>query len=111
MNSTLPALSSEAWITSKKPSRHEELLDQAARQLNLRGVLRTSLSEIAAKLGVSRNALYYYVSSREDLLFQCYRRAAQITAARLAASIHRWLATLRSQNRTCCSVVSESCSR
>lgn len=55
--------------------------------MNVRGVVRTSLSEIAARLGVSRNALYYYVSSREDLLFQCYRRAAQITATRLAASI------------------------
>jgi AcrR family transcriptional regulator len=60
------------------PSRHELVLDEAARQLNRRGVLLTSLGEIAAKLGVSRSAMYYYVDDRDDLVFQCYRRAADI---------------------------------
>jgi AcrR family transcriptional regulator len=64
-------------------SRHEMLLDQAARQLNARGVLLTSLAEIAAELGISRSAMYYYVEDREDLVFQCYRRAAEVTARHL----------------------------
>jgi len=64
-------------------SRHEQVLDEAARQLNARGVLLTSLQEIATKLGVSRGAMYYYVADREDLVFQCYRRAAEITARHL----------------------------
>jgi AcrR family transcriptional regulator len=59
------------------------LLDQAARQLNARGVLLTSLAEIAAELGISRSAMYYYVEDREDLVFQCYRRAAEVTARHL----------------------------
>jgi AcrR family transcriptional regulator len=87
VNSTLQALAPESGVSNKQPSRHEELLDQSARQLNMRGVLRTSLAEIAGKLGVSRNALYYYVAGREDLLFQCYQRAAQITSARLSEAI------------------------
>lgn len=87
MNSMLQELVPENRVSGKQQSRHEELLDQSARQLNARGVLRTSLAEIAAKLGVSRNALYYYVSGREDLLFQCYQRAAQITSARLTDAI------------------------
>jgi AcrR family transcriptional regulator len=65
------------------PSRHERVLDEAARQLNEKGVLLTSLAEIAAKLGVTRGAMYYYVADREDLVFQCYRRAAEITARHL----------------------------
>jgi AcrR family transcriptional regulator len=64
-------------------NRHEQVLDEAARQLNARGVLLTSLQEIATKLGVSRGAMYYYVADREDLVFQCYRRAAEITARHL----------------------------
>jgi AcrR family transcriptional regulator len=64
-------------------SRHERVLDEAARQLNSKGVLLTSLAEIAAQLGVSRSAMYYYVADREDLVFQCYQRAAQLTARRL----------------------------
>lgn len=87
MSSTLQEAIPEPKVAGKHRSRREELLDQAARQLNVRGVLRTSLTEIATKLGVSRNALYYYVSGREDLLFQCYQRAAQIASARLSEAI------------------------
>jgi len=64
-------------------NRHERVLDEAARQLNERGVLLTSLAEIAAKLGVTRGAMYHYVADREDLVFQCYRRAAEIIARHL----------------------------
>jgi AcrR family transcriptional regulator len=64
-------------------NRHDRLLDEAARQLNEKGVLLTSLAEIAAQLGVTRAAMYYYVADREDLVFQCYRRAAEVTARRL----------------------------
>lgn len=69
--------------TDPRSSRHERVLDEAARQFNAKGVLLTSLAEIAASLGVSRNAMYYYVADREDLVFQCYRRAAEITARHL----------------------------
>lgn len=64
-------------------NRHERVLDEAARQLNQKGVLLTSLAEIASKLGVTRGAMYYYVADREDLVFQCYRRAAEIIARHL----------------------------
>jgi AcrR family transcriptional regulator len=87
VNSTLQELAPESRVSGKQQSRHQELLDQSARQLNVRGVLRTSLGEIAATLGVSRNALDYYVSGRQDLLFQCYQRAALITAERLTEAI------------------------
>jgi len=69
--------------TAPPSSRHELVLDEAARQLNAKGVLLTSLAEIAGKLGVSRAAMYYYVADRQDLVFQCYRRAAEITARHL----------------------------
>jgi AcrR family transcriptional regulator len=68
-------------------TRHDMLLDAAARQLNSKGVLLTSLAEIAADLGISRSAMYYYVADREDLVFQCYRRAAEITARHLQEAI------------------------
>ena len=82
-------------------SKHERVLDEAARQLNEKGVLLTSLAEIAAKLGVTRGAMYYYVADREDLVFQCYRRAAEITARHLLEAGAR-----RRQRRRCTAVVS-----
>jgi len=63
--------------------RRDQLLDEAAKQLNARGVLMTSLTDIADTLGVSRNALYHYVEDREDLVFQVYRRSCEILARAL----------------------------
>lgn len=68
-------------------SRHDRVLDAAAKQLNARGVSLTSLAEIAGDLGISRAAMYYYVEDREDLVFQCYRRACEITARHLAEAM------------------------
>jgi AcrR family transcriptional regulator len=62
------------------------VLEAAARQLNARGVSQTSLGEIATGLGITRAALYYYVDDREDLVFQCYRRACEAMARDLDAA-------------------------
>lgn len=64
-------------------ARLDELLDEAARQLNAHGVSLTSLNDIADTLGVSRAALYYYVDDREDLVFKVYRRSLEILARHL----------------------------
>ncbi|WP_068876811.1 MULTISPECIES: TetR/AcrR family transcriptional regulator [unclassified Phenylobacterium] len=66
--------------------RREAVLDAAARHLNARGVSNTSLGEVAATLGVSRAALYYYVEDRDDLVFQCYRRSCEAMARDLDAA-------------------------
>lgn len=66
--------------------KREAVLDAAARQLNARGVSNASLGEIAAGLGITRAALYYYVEDRDDLVFQCYRRACEAMARDLDAA-------------------------
>lgn len=86
MNSAMTSITPPP-ATAAANSRHDMLLDAAARQLNSKGVLLTSLAEIAAELGISRSAMYYYVADREDLVFQCYRRAAEITARHLQEAI------------------------
>ncbi|MET0660586.1 MAG: TetR/AcrR family transcriptional regulator [Steroidobacteraceae bacterium] len=69
------------------PSRRNRVLDEAAKELNAHGVSLTSLAEIAAKLGISRAAMYYYVEDRQDLVFQCYRRACEIIAGHLEQAV------------------------
>src|SRR5437868_5052987 len=71
---------------SGRRSKRDAVLDAAARHLNARGVSNTSLGEIAASLGMTRAALYYYVDDREDLVFQCYRRACEAMARDLDAA-------------------------
>jgi AcrR family transcriptional regulator len=70
-------------VDAAAKSRREQLLDQAARELNSKGISMTSLTDVADKLGFSRASLYYYVEDREDLMFQVYLRSAEIMARRL----------------------------
>ena len=69
-----------------KRSRRDLLLDESARQLNARGISQTSLIDVAAGLGLSRAAVYYYADDRQDLVFQCYRRACEALARDLSAA-------------------------
>ena len=76
----------DALTLVAKRSRRDLLLDEAARQLNARGISQTALIDLAAALGLSRAAVYYYADDRQDLVFQCYRRACEALARDLAAA-------------------------
>ncbi len=80
--------------TAAKP-RREQLLDQAARELNSKGISMTSLTDVADKLGFSRASLYYYVEDREDLMFQVYLRSSEIMARRLEEAAQPGRSTLQ----------------
>src|SRR5271163_204587 len=75
------AASARRGIAAK--SRREQLLDEAARELNSKGISMTSLTDVADRLGFSRASLYYYVEDREDLMFQVYLRSSEIMARQL----------------------------
>ncbi|HEY9290773.1 MAG TPA: TetR/AcrR family transcriptional regulator [Microlunatus sp.] len=52
-----------------RPSDTKQRIQDVARELFAeRGVQRTSLQEIANRLGISKPALYYHFSSREELV-------------------------------------------
>ncbi|MFI6102158.1 TetR/AcrR family transcriptional regulator [Lentzea sp. NPDC051213] len=52
-----------------KPSGTKQRIMQTARELfATKGVQQTSLQEIADRLGITKPALYYHFSSREDLV-------------------------------------------
>lgn len=61
-----------ARSTPKRSKKRESLLALGAAKMNAAGPGAVKLSEIAEELGLSRNALYYYVADRSDLIFQCY---------------------------------------
>ena len=69
-----------------KRSRRDLLLDEAARQFNAKGISQTALLDVAAALGLTRAAVYYYADDRQDLVFQCYRRSCEALARDLAAA-------------------------
>lgn len=63
--------------------RRRALLDEAAAELNGRGVGQVSLGNIAGRIGVTRTALYNYVEDQRDLVFQCYRQSCEVLARTL----------------------------
>jgi AcrR family transcriptional regulator len=82
-------------VDTAPKSRREQLLDQAARELNSKGISMTSLTDVADKLGFSRASLYYYVEDREDLMFQVYLRSSEIMARRLEEAAQAEKGTLQ----------------
>jgi AcrR family transcriptional regulator len=63
------------------------LIDAATRSLVAHGVSQTSLAKIAEETGVTRAALYYYVTDRADLVFQVYRRTCELLARGLEEAV------------------------
>jgi len=57
--------------------RHR-MLKAAASCFNRKGYSGTSLKDVATHLGLTDAALYYYVRNKEELVYQCYLRAADL---------------------------------
>ncbi len=72
-----PTPSASPWRASRERVRDRELkreavIRAAAREFNRRGYHNTSLDDIAARLEVTKPTVYYYVTSKEQLLFECF---------------------------------------
>ena len=65
------------WRASRERLRdrqvkREAVIRAAAHAFNRKGYHNTSLDDIAAALEVSKPTVYYYVSNKEQLLFECF---------------------------------------
>jgi TetR/AcrR family transcriptional regulator, cholesterol catabolism regulator len=94
-------------------ARWEEIIEVASETFLKNGYEGTSLQEIATEVGILKGSIYYYIKTKEDLLFEIVNRAqaffmatleedeelATATATvRLAAFIKRWITlTLKEQ--------------
>lgn len=72
--------------TRKRAAKRERLLAEAAREINAVGAGAIIINDIAERVGLSRNTLYYYVSDRADLVFRCYERACEAFTDDLVAA-------------------------
>jgi len=57
--------------------RHR-ILKAAATCFNQKGFSGTSLKDVSKHLGLTDAALYYYVKNKEELVYHCYLRAAEL---------------------------------
>lgn len=59
----------ERHVPARRITRQAEITDRAAKIFRQHGYAATSMREIAAAVGLSKASLYYYVHSKDDLLF------------------------------------------
>ncbi len=72
------------WAAAREQQQQfklDVLLTEAAMLFSHRGYAATSLDDIAARLNITKTALYYYVKNKNDLLYQCYLRSLEATEA------------------------------
>ena len=58
--------------------QRDRMLSAAAHCFNQKGYSGTSLKDVADRLGLTDPALYYYVRNKEELVYLCYVRAAEV---------------------------------
>jgi AcrR family transcriptional regulator len=64
-------IANEAAAKSTPPRRrHIEVLEAAARVFHEKGYESTSIQDIAEAVGILKGSLYYYIRSKEDLLYE-----------------------------------------
>ena len=91
----------------QRETKRAAVLSCAAKLFNTKGARSTTLADVASRLGLTKTSLYYYVATKEDLIYQCYdanvRQAhTQLDAAERAsdAPLERLLLFLESQIAT-----------
>ncbi len=67
----------------------DRMLRAAAHCFNHKGYSGSSLKDVADILGLTDAALYYYVRNKEELVYLCYVRAAELGDEALDAGIER----------------------
>lgn len=69
------AQTDEAPVAPERSARSEEIRRTAARIFHEKGYDATSIQDIADAVGILKGSLYYYIDSKEDLLFDVIRSA------------------------------------
>jgi AcrR family transcriptional regulator len=63
--------------------RKGEILDAAARIFHDKGYERASIQDVAESVGILKGSLYYYIDSKEELLFEVVKEVHRIGLASL----------------------------
>tara|TARA_R110002110_G_scaffold415748_1_gene654885 strand:- start:128693 stop:129985 length:1293 start_codon:yes stop_codon:yes gene_type:complete len=63
--------------SAQHDAKRQAILSQAAKLFNSKGSRATTLRDIAASLGLTKTSLYYYVKTKEELIYQCYMAALE----------------------------------
>lgn len=69
--------------------RRAEVLDVAARVFHEKGYDATTIQDIADEVGVLKGSVYYYISSKEDVLFELLEEVHQAALKAVLEAVER----------------------
>jgi AcrR family transcriptional regulator len=67
---TLPADEIAPSVAAPPKKREREIIDAAAQIFHKNGYADTSVQDVAEAVGILKGSLYYYIDSKEDLLYR-----------------------------------------
>jgi TetR/AcrR family transcriptional regulator, cholesterol catabolism regulator len=84
---SFPSSPITASVAIPASETHARLLDAACTLFTRKGYFATSIREIADLMGMQKASLYYYISTKEDLLYQISRAALEHVSAGVKAAL------------------------
>jgi AcrR family transcriptional regulator len=78
----------------RKQERKQEVIDVAAGVFHEKGYGSSSIQDIADGVGILKGSLYYYIDSKEDLLYEILRGVHEEALARIDEAVAKETATL-----------------
>ena len=76
-----------AEVSRLSEARERAILTAAAELFGDRGYDRATLLDVAKKVGIKRGSLYYYISSKEDLLYWLHEKLIEELIANTDAAL------------------------
>lgn len=78
------------WKRARDPGiereiKREAVLRTAAQMFNEKGFHATSLDDVAERLQITKPTLYYYIKSKDDILFECVRKGLEMLQSAIKA--------------------------
>ena len=68
---------------TRRGARQDQLFEIATRLFKEKGYHNTSMQDLAEALGVQKASLYYYIESKQDLLYSLFERANSILGGQI----------------------------
>lgn len=75
--------------TEKKELKRKEILAQALMLFSQWGFRKTTIEDVAGKLGMTKGNLYFYVKNKQDLYFQAIHQALTQWQAHVKSQVDR----------------------
>jgi TetR/AcrR family transcriptional regulator, cholesterol catabolism regulator len=84
----MASASAKSGKTRQPPRRRkQEIVDAAARVFHEKGYESTSIQDIADEVGILKGSLYYYIESKEDLLYEILSDVHDEALRRIEAAV------------------------